>query len=143
MLSGKNRALFWVCVIALVGITAYSLGNYYLVQHDKLAQTQHSFVMAARPWQDQPLFAKDAPCEESKNVFEVARRGFAHVLSRMQMMRMCADFRVMRCVVPSCDEMVSFIKPVVAVPGQLAVYPYFRDAQVAPINQQEPGLVLL
>jgi len=37
-LRKESRALFWVCVIALVGISAYSLDHYYLLQHDKLAQ---------------------------------------------------------------------------------------------------------
>jgi uncharacterized membrane protein len=46
-LRQESRALFWVCVIALAGISAFSLGDYYLRQHEKLAQAQHSFVKAA------------------------------------------------------------------------------------------------
>ena len=37
-LRKESRALFWACVIALAGISLYSMGDYYLRQHDKLAQ---------------------------------------------------------------------------------------------------------
>jgi uncharacterized membrane protein len=37
-LRQESRALFYLCVIALVIISLWSLGDYYLRQHDKLAQ---------------------------------------------------------------------------------------------------------
>jgi uncharacterized membrane protein len=41
----ESRALFWVCMIALVGISLYSLGDYYVRQHDKLADIHSTMPM--------------------------------------------------------------------------------------------------
>jgi len=45
-LKKESRVLFWMCVIALVGISLYSLGDYYLRPHDKLAQSPAFFACA-------------------------------------------------------------------------------------------------
>jgi hypothetical protein len=37
LLKKESRLLFWVCVLALIAVSLYSLGDYYLRQHDKLA----------------------------------------------------------------------------------------------------------
>jgi len=72
-LRKESRALFWVCVIALVGISLYSLGDYYLRQHDKLAQMQRGFAEVTRsaPPQDCLLLAEEALGKKSQHVFEV------------------------------------------------------------------------
>ncbi len=72
-LRKESRALFWVCAIALVGISLYSLGDYYLRQHDKLAQMQRGFAEVTRsaPPQDCLLLAEEALGKKSQHVFEV------------------------------------------------------------------------
>ncbi len=45
-LRKESKALFWACVIALIAINLYSMADYHLRPHDKLAQSPAFFACA-------------------------------------------------------------------------------------------------
>jgi len=104
VLKKESRVLFWVCVIALVGISLYSLGDYYLRQHDKLAQAQHSLAKVSEPLLSWSLCAEDTLCQESRHVFEVTRREVANILGSVRVVRMRSDLGMVRSVISPRDE---------------------------------------
>jgi uncharacterized membrane protein len=83
-LRKESRALFWMCVIALVGTSLYSLGDYYLRQHDKLAQIQRGLPEDSDSSPGWSLFAEDTLRQESQHIFEVTHRGVAHILGSVR-----------------------------------------------------------
>jgi peroxiredoxin (alkyl hydroperoxide reductase subunit C) len=71
-LRRESRVLFWACVMMLVSISLYSLGDYYLKQHDKLARVPHDTVAISQAppskpdsfLQSEPLqIASENPCD--------------------------------------------------------------------------------
>ena len=70
-LRKESRALFWMCVIALVGISAFSLGDYYLRQHEKLAQAQPGQLSRSALAQGELLVTEDTFGEQVQYVFKV------------------------------------------------------------------------
>lgn len=68
--------------------------------------------------------AEDTFSQPVQHVFEVANGRIMHALNGVNMVRVRFCFRMMGSIVPSCDEAIRFIKPVVAVFYELSVYPY-------------------